>query len=224
MKKLSTLLIVICLLFSLAVQAQEGKTYRSELGLDVTSLLGRVVNPSIWGGFSTVEYQPTYYVYYRYRFDKFRLRTAIGGELLSNDLENSNRIQSNFDFKLGIELFSSIGKRWELYYGLDGVIGNSKYYNEYDIYDEYLYNNEDKTTYQGVAPFLGFRFKVSKRMNIAVEMSAVIRQESVTSNQVYMKDLVENPIRDRIDERMYDFKQMNVFYTAPDFLVLNFLL
>lgn len=224
MKKLSTVLIVVCLLFSLTAQTQNEKTYRSELGLDVTSLLGRTISTSVWGGFSTVDYQPTYYLYYRYRFDQFRLRTAIGGDLISNDLENGNRVQSNFDFKVGVEFFSQIGERWELYYGLDGVVGSSKLYNEYKIYNEYLYNNEDKTNYKGVAPFLGFRFKVSKRMNIAVEMSAVIRQENIISNQLYMKDLVENPTRQRIDERMDEYKQMNVFYTAPDFLVLNFLL
>ncbi|MGB0862934.1 MAG: hypothetical protein ACPG19_08670 [Saprospiraceae bacterium] len=224
MKKISTALIVACLLFSLTAQAQEGKTYRHELGFDATALLGRIVTPSVWGFISTEDYQPTYYVYYRYRFDKFRLRTAIGGELLSNDLENTNRVMSNLDYKLGAELFSSIGKRWELYYGLDGVIGNTKQYNEYEIYNEYLYNNNDEMNYWGVAPFLGFRFQATKRLNIAVEMSAVFRQESIVSNQSYMKDLVENPTRDRIEERMNEYKQTNIFYTAPDFLVLNFLL
>lgn len=211
------------LLTSVQAQENEAQTHRHEFGLDVTSLLGRIISPSVWG-FTTIDYEPTYYLYYRYRWDRLRLRTALGGALSSNNLENNNRVNRDLDYKLGIEFFSSIGKRWELYYGLDGVMGMSERYNEYERYGEYLYYNEDKMNYFGAAPFLGFRFKLSPRMNIAVEMSVIIRREHIVYRQVYMRDLVENPVYDRPAEREDVYQQSNIFYTAPDFLVLNFLL
>ena len=199
------------------------KTYHSELGLDVTSLMGRT---SIIGafGFYSIQYQPTYYFYYRYRFNNFRLRAAAGGNATINNLENSNHEEWSYDYKLGLELFTKLGKRWELYYGVDALQGKTKRYYEYERYAEYLISYDQETSYSGAAPFVGLRFEITKRMNITVEMSTYLRREHVIDNRLFIKDVVDNPTRERPEDSMDDYNQMRIQYIAPDFFVLNFLL
>jgi hypothetical protein len=223
MKNLLLLALLLLTVNSFAQNEDSSKVRRNEIGLDITSLIGRTAILSVYGYYPT-DYEPTYYAYYRRNFDKIRLRAAAGGDLSSIDLEQNNKKKLSLDYKIGAEFFSPISKRFELYYGLDLVGGKKENSYNYEYYDEYLYDVQLKTDYIGAAPFLGIRFQITDRMNMRVEMAMVVRQESIIDKFVLKEVLVDNPSRDLLEERDNDFKHMRVFYTAPDFIVLGFVL
>lgn len=223
---MKNLLLLALLLVSLNSFAQNGdapKVRSNEIGFDITSLIGRTTLFSAYG-YYLAEYQPTYYVYYRRNFEKMRLRAAVGGNFAGDNLSQNNRKTFSLDYKIGAEFFSPISKRFELYYGLDLVSGSKEDAYEYPYYNEYLYRSEYKTDYLGAAPFLGVKFQITDRMNMRVEMSTVIRQERIIDKFTLKETLVDNPSRALLEERNNDYKRMNAFYTAPDFIVLSFLL
>ena len=223
MKKylLSILIFGFCL--SLTAQSQESeKTFKHEIGFDATSLIGRVMVFGGYGFYST-SYQPTYYVNYRAHIGEMRLRAGIGGNYQANNSEVKTE-NSQIDYRIGAEFSTEISKRFELYYGLDAVGGSNRDYREWEYVDEYLLAFDYSLDYVGIAPFLGVRFKVTDKISLMAELSAIFRREEVKDNNYTKEVLVENPIRPEREENFDEYTQTRILYTAPDFIVLSFML
>jgi hypothetical protein len=219
------LLSVLMFGFCLSLTAQDVKSdkfVKHELGFDATSLIGRMVGITDFGVW-TVPYEPTYYLYYRTHIGKMRLRAAAGGNYLSNNSEVKTET-SQLDYKIGAEFLTEISKRFELYYGLDGVGGSTRNYREWEYANEYLVAYDYGLDYVGIAPFLGVRFKITDRISLMSEISAVFRREEVKDNRFTKEVLVANPTAQEWEESLDEYTQTRVLYTAPDFLVLSFML
>lgn len=223
MKKyvLSVFIISVCLSLT-AQDATSEKFVKHELGFDATSLIGRVIGISPYG-FWTAPYEPTYYVYYRAHIGKMRLRATAGGDHVSNDA-NVQTTETQFDYKIGAEFATQISKRFEFYYGLEGVSGLNRSYREWEYAGDYLVVYDYALDYVGVAPFMGVRFKITDRISLMSELSAVFRREQVKDNRFTKETLVPNPTAQPWEDDFNEFNQTQVLYTAPDFIVLSFVL
>ena len=223
MKKYVLSVLVFGLCLSLTAQdASSEKFVKHELGFDATSLIGRMTGISAFGIWS-VPYEPTYYVYYRAHIGKMRLRASAGGNYLSNNSDVQTET-SQFDYKIGAEFSTKISKKFELYYGVDGVSGLNRNYREWEYGGEYLVAYDYALDYVGVAPFMGVRFKITDRISLMSELSAIFRREQVKDNRFTKEILVPNPTIQSWDESFDEYTQTQVLYTAPDFIVLSFML
>ena len=223
MKKyvLSALIFGCCLSLT-AQDAESDKIFKHEIGFDATSLIGQVTNVTDFGVWVT-PYEPTYYVYYRAHIGSMRIRAAVGGDYLSNDSEIKTK-NSQLDYKIGAEFSRKIGKKVEFYYGLDGVGGSSQDYREWEYADEYLIAYDYKLDYAGIAPFIGVRFQITDRISLMSELSAIFRREDVVDNRYTKEVLVDNPTVQEREESIDEYTQTRILYTAPDFIVLSFML
>ena len=70
---------------------------------------------------------------------------------------------------------SEINKRWQVYYGLDFrmSISNSDVENPYPTADNLRRTLSNRQSY-GLAPVLGFRFKLNKRLSLTTESSITL--------------------------------------------------
>lgn len=222
MKKL---LVAICMILSfqsMNAQEVEPKTFNGEIGFDATSLVGRFFNVSDFG-FFVDNRQPTYFIYYRQHVGDMRIRATAGGDYLQNDSETNDNAWS-YNYKIGAEFINDLSKRFQLIYGLDIAGGDMKSYREFEYASQYLMAYNDELSYLGIAPFLGLRFKINERISLITEMSTMFRIEEVKDQITVLETLVPSPTTEPFDERNDVYNQTRVLYSAPDFLVLSFML
>jgi hypothetical protein len=213
--------ILLCL--SISSFAQDDplfKVRKSELGIDVTSLIGRTLAISRFGFFEQ-EYQPTYYLIYRQHFSTFRLRALAGGRFDSNNLDNEADRLMNIDYKLGIETITNLGRKWQIFYGLDLAVGHDYRYNE-QSWTGQLYEYKNDVDYFGVAPFLGLKFFISNRMNISVETSLLFRRNIYHESRTWISTVDPNPTQDPLENIDHNYAGFSTEYIAPDFIVFGF--
>jgi len=148
--------------------------YKNEFGLDVT---GTIRFFTKFQNTSDYSYTPTYYLTYRRYFDRGNIRVGIGGEVSDQEITgmvgDSNvyrRISNGIDSRLGWEFKSDLSKRWQAFYGLDFRFSMGKQRNEAAFFNGgYAVGFENQSTTYGVAPVLGFRFRVNDRISLLTE-------------------------------------------------------
>lgn len=184
MKKTILLFIAYCVVFNLSAQIKtdSNKVFKNEFGVDATSFIKYFLPFSQSENYA----EPTYYLTYRRKFNAGNLRSAIGSYFLNSEyngpyseLGSFKNGSVDFDVRLGWEFTNDLSKKWQVYYGLD-----ARYRYSMDRYDVFNYSVEylegKKTTYQsyGLAPFLGFRFKLTKRLSLTTETFFVVCRNS----------------------------------------------
>lgn len=152
------------------------KKYRHEFGLDFTPFLKFYVDFSQNG----YNYQPAYYLTYRYHFKKSNIRAAIGGNFSTRDISSPFSTDTHtytdkaysYNFRIGYEFFENLSRRWQVYYGLDFRPGYSYEKNDAPYWNGgYANGSENQSANYGIAPVLGLRFKPAKRIGIITEAS-----------------------------------------------------
>ncbi len=162
-------------------------TNRHEIGFDITTLLDYTIFKS------TLNYPKLYQVMYRYHFTKWDIRSGIGvnfgeGERLTNDTSQLISNNNYFAFRAGVEGKIDFKKRWQFFYGFDVItrrtVSTSALINS-SLYDtEYV----DKLTRYGVAPLLGLRFKINKRVSITTESNFAVYYFDNEQKYIYHKN------------------------------------
>jgi len=173
----SVMMLLIFLLISDASQAQEGKIHRNEFGINALPFIHQFFNVSLTE--HSNYYDPGYSFHYRRYLKHGNLRFAIGGEYDYQDLSPRVEAAPNtykwiryvLYSRLGWEFTNEISKRWQVFYGLD-----FRYVNDYFRHDgvdeddiEYHNGTLRKDENYGIAPLLGFRFKLNDRLSLTTE-------------------------------------------------------
>lgn len=177
MKKIKFLISFMSFLFLTQVGYSQGDTiskYKNEFGLDATGFIRfftKIQNTSDYF------YTPTYYLTYRRYFDSGNIRFGIGGNAYTQEQPSPfgdstiyKDNSSSLDSRIGWEFKSELSKRWQAYYGLDFrfSFGNRK--NESAFFNGgYAYGFESHFTTFGIAPVLGFRFRLNDRISLLTE-------------------------------------------------------
>lgn len=179
--------ILILLLSSgvIITRAQESSTneknYKNEFGIDVTGFVKQFINYNS----NSTYYSPTYYLSYRRYFKSGNIRFAIGGNYLKgdnntgiNDQNQYKNISYSFNARIGWEFVNEISKRWQVFYGLDFRPEYSYTKNDM-VYQNAGYANgsEIKSEIYGLAPLLGFRFKLTNRLSLLTESNFSINYQ-----------------------------------------------
>ncbi len=198
MKKLS-LITAMCML-GLSVFAQDTtktKRHLNEFGIDATGFLRQYLNIGSSQQYPEY-YNPTYYLTYRRHFKAGNLRAAIGGDFHNNqipidrfsNLDSTNNKYydkgNSFYAAIGWEFYNNLSKRWQVFYGIDLQTTLLFEKNEFE-YDNggYATGYDSRTQIYGVAPLLGIRFQLTKRLSILTETSYSINTEKDNSNTFY---------------------------------------
>ena len=205
MKKLLLSLIFATLFFisysQELIDSTPTKVYHNEFGIDMTGFIKQFlqanqVNDPFGGSYPVIYYDPFYYLTYRRHFKKSNLRFAIGGdfskeEVLLDEVDESEKYYdqtASINLRLGWEFFNDIGKRWQAYYGLDFRaqfihIKNDDWSSSSS--GGYARGREFKTKTFGIAPLIGFRFKLTDRLSISTEATFSINWQENFEKQYY---------------------------------------
>jgi hypothetical protein len=169
------------------------KVHRNEFGIDATGFIKQLLN------FNQNEYYyyyyPNYYLTYRRHFKCGNIRFALGGDFSDHDIPAAFTGDSNkyhytsysYDCRIGWEFFNELSKRWQVFYGLD--FRPSKSYTKNDVpywNGGYANGTETKSQIYGIAPLLGFRFKLSNRLSIMTETSFSVNIQKEYSRKYYI--------------------------------------
>lgn len=155
----------------------KAKIYHNEFGIDATGFLKQFINLNT-SPYPT-DYTPTYYLTYRRHFKRSNIRFSIGGSYTSYDLPPSTNDLNTYQYrsrsialKLGYEFFTDLSKRWQVFYGIDFRPSWSYSKDDAPYWNGgYANGRESKSTIYGIAPLLGFRFKINKRLSLSTETS-----------------------------------------------------
>jgi len=192
MKK-PTLIIAMCIMVLYGFAQDTTRHYRNEFGLDATGFLKQFLNFDNNQQLTTT-YTPTYYLTYRRHFSGVNLRIAVGGSFMNNQLAPPYPSDSTKYFDQGYSLYASIGfefysnltKKWQVYYGLDFRTSIIYSKDDYQFQNNfYVQGEEAKSEIFGIAPFLGIRFKLTKRLSILTEASYSVNWEQDNSGNFY---------------------------------------
>jgi len=176
-------------------QKQE-KKHLNELGLDMTPFIKYYLD---FSDNNTFNYQPTYLLTYRRYFKKSNFRSAIGGNYLYEEnpspfsYDSLNTIYTNkkssFVLRVGYEFFQDLTKRWQVYYGADLITNYSFERNDAQYWNAgYSNGYESKTSGFGIAPVLGIRLKMNKRISLITESSLLLQYSKSTSYRYYLPE------------------------------------
>ncbi len=160
---------------------------KHEIGFDITLLLDNTI-------FKTrLNYPNLYQLMYRYHFNKWDIRSGIGvnygaGKSLTNDTSSIDSENKFFAFRAGVEGKLDFYKRWQFFYGID-LLTRTTIYSSTDKFSsinktEYF----DKYQRYGVAPLLGLRFKLNKRISFTTESNFAIYYFNNEQKIIYHKN------------------------------------
>lgn len=159
---------------------QDSELYANEIGVDITGLIKEFTyfnQPNVGNNYS-----PIYYITYRHKFSKGNIRLGLGGMFNDRAIANPNNINfqnrstnAAVDLRIGYEFVTNLGKRSQLYYGIDFRPGFSTFKSKVHsssspTTSSYDWVNETQMTY-GIAPILGYRFRITNRISFTTELS-----------------------------------------------------
>lgn len=201
-----------------------GKVPKHELGLDLSTFVKYYLNFQGGTGYSA---RTPYMLTYRHYGLKRNLRAAIsiGYETSDNpspyngDPTRYHKQQGDFMGRFGYEWYQDLNKRWQVYYGVDLRCSYSYMKNEGQFYNAgYIYGYEGATVAAGVAPVLGFRFRLNDRLSLLTESSFLI-QYSNNWNQRFNKPVT--PAYPVLEQEVKTISSsFGTSFSAPTLLVL----
>jgi hypothetical protein len=192
-KALLTILTTVIIMTAFAQDTtKKVKVYHNEFGIDATSFIKQFFdfNTSAFGN----EYTPTYYLTYRRHFKYGNIRFAIGGSFSNYNQPDEYTGDTNkyyyhsysVNARIGWEFINELSKYWQVFYGIDFCPSYSYIKNDGQYFNAgYANGYEDKSQIYGVAPLLGFRFRLSKRLSISTETSFTLNWEKDSSKNYY---------------------------------------
>jgi hypothetical protein len=176
------------------------KIYHNEFGVDATGFVKQFLNFS--QSQYPVFYTPNYYLTYRRYLKRGNIRFAIGGAfsnqvIPAGSTQDPNKYQNksySFDARIGWEFYTDLSKSWQVFYGIDFRPSYSYSKNDAPYWNGgYANGAEDKTQVYGVAPLLGFRFKLTSRLSLSTEASFSVNLESYSGKRYYIPETSQYP-------------------------------
>ena len=193
MKKILLSLALAAFIFSCSAQdSLRTKARNNEFGIDATGFLKQFININV--AQYPENYTQVYYLTYRRHFKLGNIRFAIGGNFTNRDQEvGSAYSATDFHYKtnainvrVGWEFFNNLGKRWQVYYGIDFKQAYSYTQDDVNGYDgSYAYGYKSKYQTYGLSPLLGFKFKILKRLSISTEASFMVYMQQREYRRFY---------------------------------------
>ena len=189
----STFVLFFILLSSLAkAQADEAPgEFKNEFGVDITGAIRFFTQFQSSGDYN---YSPQYYLTYRRLMKPGNIRFGIGGDY--DNFESPGAVGDpatysyNFrslDLRLGWEFKSSLTPKWEVFYGLDVRTSYTRLNDEALFFNAgYAVGADAKSNIIGLAPLLGFRFKINDRMSLLTEVSLSINSMKQDVKNTYI--------------------------------------
>lgn len=213
MKRYLPLIVTLCL-FSKA-QAQDApieQTNHHEIGVDATPFLTQLLSNGYYNN-------SPYNVSYRYHFTNWALRAGIGGTMSSEEGTTNDTISQHYKtsyitYRVGVEHKSNFMKRWQAFYGLDIKSSINIYNTKSEYSTTYIYTQENKETRYGIAPFLGFRFKINSRISVITETSYLFYFGSGTFKRTVVPSNNYNQVG--------DFKSSGTEFTLPSSIIFTY--
>lgn len=208
----------------ISAQSDSSKKHRHEVGADITGFVKHFLNFS-----ENSYYAPTYYISYRYHFKKSNIRFGIGGMytqnfsypyIINNEEKVFENTSSDFSFRVGYERAVTLSPRWQTFYGIDLRPSFVETKNEID-YQNGGYINGSVSTSQvyGIAPLLGFRYKISNRVSILTEMSFNYNLQKLNNQKTFLS--LDNNLYPSIPNgKKVSTKSLSASFSQPIFLVL----
>lgn len=196
----------------------KAKVCRNEVGVDATAFLRQFM----FNTYSSSSYFPTYYFTYRRHFKPGNLRFGFGLNFNTTDGPDidhtDNQHEDNFelDARIGWEWVSDFHPRWQVFYGLDfrpSLRVNKT--TRVDQSGDAQYSKDEIGEYYGLAPFLGFRFRCTRRFSLTTETSYSMIYSQFTS-KVTASESSSVPPKDEKGKRFYSR------YTQPLSVVATF--
>lgn len=170
MKKLILSALIICAGLNLKAQKEPiQQTNHHEIGVDASPFLAQILPGSYYTG-------SPYMITYRYHFKKSAIRAGIGytlstAETTTNDTLNESYKSSGLIFRAGYERKVDFGRHWQFFFGLDARITTSNSDRSYNYSLSQNYEQTEKNSTYGIAPLIGFRFKINERISVTTESS-----------------------------------------------------
>lgn len=220
---------LVLLVASNTIAAQDSlhtKQRKHELGVDLTSFIKYYIN---FGQDATsgIKNAP-FYLQYRFHLrSNNNIRAGVGGGYSNTETTSpytdgpttyKNKEQS-LNYRLGFEHFENISTRFQVFYGLDLLSGNFHQKNDAPYFNGgYANGEENKTTSYGVAPVLGIRFKLNKRLSLFTESSFQVNMANNWQKRYYIP--VGNAYPALPDTPKAKSKSINTSFNFPLFVVL----
>ena len=182
--------ILICLPFCFIAQEANGNTYKNEFGIDATSFVLRFIKLNS----EESTYLETYDLTYRRKFEPGNIRFAIGGNFADEDVppvfeEDQNKYKyeaSTFNARIGWEFKSEISKKWQVFYGADFRPSFQRIKEDATMFNAgYANGYESKVQNYGIAPVLGFRFRLNERLSLSTEASFSVNMQKENTTFYY---------------------------------------
>lgn len=229
---MKNILIISALLISLHSYSQSdtvAKKHRHELGADVTGLLKQFFNFNS-DPYNYNTYTPTYYVSYRYYLKNANIRFGIGGSYYKNSTPTYTingqektlfNMQNNLSLRIGYEFKSELSKRWQVFYGADfrptfSTMNNQAQYAN----GGYINGRSEEIDTYGIAPLLGFRFRLSNRVSITTEMSFSLNYTHAGYYNTFIS--VDNSLYpDMLNSKTINNSTISASFAQPVFLILT---
>jgi hypothetical protein len=224
--RIHLLAVYLCVAVSTSAQTDSSHWRRNEFGLDLTTFFRQFLT---WSGSEAPSYYvPAYMLTYRYHFRQWNLRAAIGGDVSREDRPTPYDFgpstyaseKTAIDLRVGAERFSELGRRWQVYYGLD--IRTSRSHTVEDaMYWNGGYSNgvENKVSTMGIAPIMGVRFRVTPRFSLLTEANWALVW-STANTRKYYSAVIEG--YDPIPEETTEQSSVNSAFQTPVAVVATF--
>jgi len=187
-------------------------SYKNEFGIDATGFFRQFINKN-------TDYFSGLYLTYRRHFKPGNIRSGIGFDFQSNSNRNMNTdfVYStiNVQSRIGWEWYSTLTKRWQVYYGIDfrTNIGYDRITATYskDVKNERIRINQG----YGLGPVLGFRYKFSPRLSLVTETSLSVFYSQFSTEESYKN-------YDDETKRIYYSGSVYSSFTAPLSVFITF--
>lgn len=206
---------------------------KNELGLDATGFI-KYFSQISNNGFTETG-PPLYLLTYR-RYGKCgNFRAGIGGRLsdvqlpyeYSTTLEPIlvSQISRALNARIGWEFYNELSSRWQVFYGMDflGSVNYSRNDNTSNFGSYYLVGRESQGFSMGLAPVLGMRFRINKRICLTAESSLSVSYSRQKRTE-YITDLPNPnvpPNRPTL-RRWPDGKILETRYNQPLSIIFTF--
>ncbi len=206
-------LLIILIWTGFRISAQDSlPPKKHELAFDIVPLLNNTIFRS-----PGYHYNP-YQLLYRYHFDKWSLRARVGayidhGETIKDSIKDYSEV-TQLEGSLGIERKVNLYKQFQIFYGLDFFTRYAEYKTRTEQTRVAWDSRFTKSNDYGVAPFLGFRYKLNNRLSITTETNWRLFYTHYLGERRYFPD---NQYGTKVTS-----KEWNTEYTPPTSIYITF--
>jgi opacity protein-like surface antigen len=196
---------------------------RYEIGVNGTAFFNQFINLNLSGKTDSNAISPEtpYYLTAKFRVKKGAIRVGLGAALTieknSNGKTADSKTLTNNDYqlRLGYEKQKNVGKRFDLYYGIDLLAGiNDRIISSNSGFD--FVTLTDRTWTYGAAPVAGLRFRIMGNISLSTETAIRYRYSTFSESADFSKNT-------DFKETGREFKGHKIDFIAPKVIYVTIL-